>query len=149
MRRTFCVALVTALCVNAVVMVHARSETAVRADEPKPDKAAEPKSADPVSEFKKSIADSKLPEELKKMPEKTTFGKVYAVWPMSDGTVYFALSTAKGPVWFTFKTGAVSKAEHHDQMVKALMFAQEKQFMVGAYSQDATHVTGGIIVVSH
>ena len=61
-----------------------------------------------VAIVQKSVEDSKLPDEVKKLAaaaKNPVYGKVSSLWPMSNGTLLFEISTDKGGVAFALKTG--------------------------------------------
>lgn len=111
----------------------------VRADEPKGEK---------VETLQKAIADSKLPDDIKRMAanaKNPIYGKVYYVWPMSNGTFLFGISTPKGGYAFTVKTGDLTA----DAMVKVILMAYEKQTLLFVFEDSAqTQVAAGVVSVT-
>jgi hypothetical protein len=107
---------------------------------------AETRPGDAFERVKKAISDSRLDAGLKRHAEsKSIYGKVYCVWPMSDGTFLFEVSTSTGGYAFTIKTGDL-KAEG---MVKVRLLAYEKQTPVWVFEDsDHPHVASSIVSVT-
>jgi hypothetical protein len=139
MRGKLCLAVVVCACVAVASVARGIAGGSTQADEVKLDK---------IGIVKKAIADSKLPGTVKDLAAKAmnpTYGKVYSLWPMSNGTFYFALSTPQGDVGFTFKTGELTA----DAMLKVLLFAYEKQIAVWVYDDPLQpQVATGVVTIT-
>ena len=83
--------------------------------------------SDSLDVVKKHIAASKVAAEIKNgiaTANTPTYGKVYYLWPMSDGTLLFGILTSTGNGYaFTIKTGDLTA----EAMVKVLLTSYEKQ----------------------
>lgn len=103
---------------------------------------------DELEVIQKSIADSKVPNEVKQAAANSknpTYGKVYSLWPMSSGTFYFAISTPKGAVAFTFQTGNLTA----DAMLKVLLFAYEKQVPIWVFEDlEKPQVAASVVTIT-
>jgi hypothetical protein len=87
-----------------------------------------------VGNLQQSIAASSLPADVKESvaASKTpTYGKVYYLWPMANRTFLFGVSTPKGGVAFTIKSGDLSA----DAMIKLLLLSYEKQTPVYVFAE--------------
>jgi hypothetical protein len=77
---------------------------------------------------RRTLNESSLPHEVKALgaSPKMTYGKIYCVWPNSDGSILLEVATPTGGVAYLIKTGASAT----ESMLKVVMFAYEKQVAV-------------------
>jgi hypothetical protein len=112
-------------------------------------KAGEARAERPAGEgfdlARRTIKESALPEELRRLssPAKMTYGKIYCVWPNSDGSILFEVSTPAGGVAYVIRTGASAT----ESMMKVLMFAYEKQIAVWVI-EDPAHPQVAMSIVT-
>jgi hypothetical protein len=103
---------------------------------------------DSVAEVQKVIADSKLPADIKDSvaaAKNPTYGKIYYLWPMNNGTFLFGILTPSAGYAFTIKTGGLTA----DSMIKVLLLSYEKQTPVYVFADAANpQVATGVVTVN-